>query len=132
MFVGENAELEKHGDLDLATRAVPGVVTYFACITVLYYSSPFPRDLPRFFGLLAGVTYLASVLRGILIWQRERIYTWNRRLWQAMFFLAIQSAAIAWGLPMRASIAHYGFQSWTTLVFMILASRLRFQAEFFL
>jgi signal transduction histidine kinase/CheY-like chemotaxis protein len=72
--------------------------------------------------LAAGVTSLASIARGILIFNRERIYTWNRRAWRMMSFLALQGAATAWGLLMCVSIAHYGFQSWTTLLIMIMAS----------
>ena len=68
------------------------------------------------------MTSLASIARGILIFNRERIYTWNRRAWRMMFFLALQGAATAWGLLMCVSIAHYGFQSWTTLLIMIMAS----------
>jgi signal transduction histidine kinase/ActR/RegA family two-component response regulator len=117
-----NAELEKHGDFDLATRAVQGAFTYLVCVIVLYFTSPYRRDFPIFFGIAAGVTSLASVARGILIFKRERIYTWNRRAWQTMFFAALQGAATAWGLLMCVSIAHYGFQSWTTLLIMIMAS----------
>jgi signal transduction histidine kinase/CheY-like chemotaxis protein len=65
---------------------------------------------------------MASVLRGILIFWRETIYRWNRRAWQAMFFLAFQMAGAAWGLMMCVSIAHFGFQGWTTLLVMILAT----------
>jgi signal transduction histidine kinase/CheY-like chemotaxis protein len=117
-----NAELEKQGDFDLATRAVQGAFTYFVCVTVLYFTSPYHRDFPYFFGLVAGTTCLASVLRGILIFRRERIYAWNRRVWQTMFFLAFQMAGTAWGLMMCVSIAYYGFQGWTTLLIMILAT----------
>ena len=114
--------MEKHGDFDLATRAVQGAFTYVTCITVLYFTSPYHRDFPRFFGLVAGVTYLASILRGTLIWQRERVYAWNRRAWQTMFFLTTQMAAMAWGLLLCVSDVKYGFQSWTTLLIMILAT----------
>jgi signal transduction histidine kinase/CheY-like chemotaxis protein len=117
-----NAELEKQGDFDLATRAVQGAFTYFLCAIVLYFTSPYHRDFPYFFGLVAGTTCLTSVIRGILIFRRERMYAWNRRVWQAMFFLVFQLAAIAWGLLMCVSIAHYGFQGWTTLLIMILAT----------
>jgi signal transduction histidine kinase/CheY-like chemotaxis protein len=117
-----NPELEKQGDFDLATRAVQGAFTYFLCAIVLYFTSPYHRDFPYFFGLVAGTTCLTSVIRGILIFRRERMYAWNRRVWQAMFFLVFQLAAIAWGLLMCVSIAHYGFQGWTTLLIMILAT----------
>jgi signal transduction histidine kinase/ActR/RegA family two-component response regulator len=117
-----NAELEKQGDFDLATRAVQGAFTYFLCAIVLYFTSPYHRDFPYFFGLVAGTTCLTSVFRGILIFRRERMYAWNRRVWQIMFFLVFQLAAIAWGLLMCVSIAHYGFQGWTTLLIMILAT----------
>jgi signal transduction histidine kinase/CheY-like chemotaxis protein len=117
-----NAELEKQGDFDLATRAVQGAFTYFLCAIVLYFTSPYHRDFPYFFGLVAGTTCLTSVLRGVLIFRRERMYAWNRRVWQIMFFLVFQLAATAWGLLMCVSIAHYGFQGWTTLLIMILAT----------
>jgi signal transduction histidine kinase/ActR/RegA family two-component response regulator len=117
-----NAELEKQGDFDLATRAVQGAFTYFLCAIALYFTSPYHRDFPYFFGLVAGTTCLTSVLRGILIFRREPIYAWNRRVWQIMFFLVFQLAATAWGLMMCVSIAHYGFQGWTTLLIMILAT----------
>ncbi len=117
-----NAELEKQGDFDLATRAVQGVITYFICVTVLFFTSPYHRDFPYFFGFVAVTTCFGSALRAILIFWRERIYAWNRRAWQAMFFLAIQMAGGAWGLMMCVSIAHYGFQGWTTLLIMILAT----------
>jgi signal transduction histidine kinase/ActR/RegA family two-component response regulator len=114
--------LEKHGDFDLATRAVQGAFTYIACITVIYFTSPYHRDFPRFFGLVTGITYVASLARGILIWRRERIYAWSRRAWRTMFFAALQMAGGAWGLLMGVSVAHFGFQSWTTLLIMILAT----------
>jgi signal transduction histidine kinase/ActR/RegA family two-component response regulator len=117
-----NADLEKQGDLDLASRAVHGVFTYLVCVITLYFTSPYRHDFPYFFGLAAGATCSASILRGILIWQRERIYAWNPRAWQRMFFVALELAGTAWGLLMCVSIAHYGFQSWTTLIIMILAS----------
>jgi signal transduction histidine kinase/ActR/RegA family two-component response regulator len=117
-----NAELEKQGDFDLATRAMQGVITYFICVTVLFFTSPYHRDFPYFFGFVAVVTCFGSALRAILIFWREPIYAWNRRAWQAMFFLAIQMAGGAWGLMMCVSIAHYGFQGWTTLLIMILAT----------
>jgi hypothetical protein len=112
----------------MAIRAVQGAFTYFICVTVLFFTSPYPRDFPIFFGLIAGTTYLASILRGILIWQRKRIYTWNRRAWQIMFFLTTQAAAAAWGLLLCVSNAKYGFQSWTTLLIMILATASAFGA----
>ncbi len=114
--------MEKHGDFDLATRAVQGAFTYIACITVIYFTSPYHRDFPRFFGLVTGITYVASLARGILIWRRERIYAWSRRAWRTMFFAALQMAGGAWGLLMGVSVAHFGFQSWTTLLIMILAT----------
>jgi signal transduction histidine kinase/CheY-like chemotaxis protein len=114
--------LEKHGDFDLATRAVQGAFTYLVCVTVLYFTSPYRHDFPLFFGLAAGTTSLASISRALLIWKRERVYAWNRRAWQTMFFVALQGAAAAWGMLMCVSIAHYGFQSWTTLLIMIMAS----------
>ena len=117
-----NEELEKQGDFDLAARAVQGVITYFICVTVLFFTSPYHRDFPYFFGLVAVTTCLASALRAVLIFWRERIYAWNRRAWQTMFFLAIQMAGAAWGLMMCVSIAHYGFQGWTTLLITILAT----------
>jgi len=117
-----NAELEKQADFDLSSRAVQGVFTYLVCVIVLYFTSPYPRDFPWFFGLVASVTCLSSILRGILIWQKKRIYAWSRRVWQRGFFLALQGAGGAWGLMMCLSVAHYGFQSWTTLIIMILSS----------
>ena len=109
-----NADLEKQGDLDLATRAVQGVITYFICVIALFFTSPYHKDFPYFFGFVAVTTCLGSTLRAILIFWRQLIYAWNRRAWQAMFFLAIQMAGAAWGLMMCVSIAHYGFQGWTT------------------
>src|SRR5580658_7725395 len=117
-----NAELERQGDFDLATRAVQGVFTYFVCTMVLYFTSQFHRDFPWFFGLVSTTTCFASILRGILILRKERIYAWNRCVWQIMFFLSLQMAGAAWGLMMCVSIAHYGFQGWTTLLIMILAT----------
>jgi signal transduction histidine kinase/CheY-like chemotaxis protein len=117
-----NADLEKQGDFDLATRAMQGVITYFICVTVLFFTSPYHRDFPYFFGFVAVTTCFGSALRAILIFWREPIYAWNHRAWQAMFFLAIQMAGGAWGLMMSVSIAHYGFQGWTTLLIMILAT----------
>ncbi len=117
-----DADLEKQGDFDLATRAIQGVFTYFICSVVLYFTSPYHRDFPWFFGLVTATTCCASLLRGILIFRRERIYAWNRRAWQIFFFFAMQMAAAAWGLMMCVSIAHYGFQGWTTLLIMILAT----------
>jgi signal transduction histidine kinase/ActR/RegA family two-component response regulator len=114
--------LEKQGDLDLATRAVQGVITYFICVIALFFTSPYHKDFPYFFGFVAVTTCLGSTLRAILIFWRERIYAWNRRAWQAMFFLAIQMAGAAWGLMMCVSIAHYGFQGWTTLLITTLAT----------
>jgi signal transduction histidine kinase/CheY-like chemotaxis protein len=99
-----------------------GVITYFICVTVLFFTSPYHRDFPYFFGFVAVTTCFGSALRAILIFWRERIYAWNRRAWRAMFFLAIQMAGGAWGLMMCVSIAHYGFQGWTTLLIMILAT----------
>jgi len=117
-----NADLEKQGDLDLATRAVQGVITYFICVIALFFTSPYHKDFPYFFGFVAVTTCLGSTLRAILIFWRQRIYAWNRRAWQAMFFLAIQMAGAAWGLMMCVSIAHYGFQGWTTLLITTLAT----------
>jgi len=117
-----NAELEKHGDFDLATRAALGAVTYIVSMAVLFLTSSYPHDFPRFFGLVSAATCVASALRGILIFWRERIYTGNRRAWQALLFLAFQMAGAAWGLMLCVSIAHFGFQGWTTLLVMILAT----------
>jgi signal transduction histidine kinase/CheY-like chemotaxis protein len=117
-----NAELEKHGDFDLATRAAHGVVTYLVCMTVLFFTSPYHHDFPWFFGLVSAATCVGSILRGVLIFCRERIYAWNRRAWQVLLFLAFQMAGAAWGLMMCVSIAHFGFQGWTTLLIMILAT----------
>jgi signal transduction histidine kinase/ActR/RegA family two-component response regulator len=115
-------DLEKHGDADLASRAVLGALTYLVCMTVLYFTSPYHRDFPVFFGMAAGATYLGIVSRGLLIWKRERIYAWNRRVWQAMFFASLQTAALAWSALLCVSLAHYGFQSWTTLLILVLTS----------
>jgi signal transduction histidine kinase/ActR/RegA family two-component response regulator len=117
-----NAELEKHGDFDLASRAAQGTFTYAACITLLRFTSSYHRDFPYVFGLIVATTYLTSILRGTLIWKRKRIYAWNRRVWQIGFLIAIQGAAAAWGLMMSVAVAHYGFQGWTTLLIMVLAS----------
>ncbi|HEV1286943.1 MAG TPA: ATP-binding protein [Bryobacteraceae bacterium] len=88
----------------------------------LFFTSPYHKDFPYFFGFVAVTTCLGSTLRAILIFWRQRIYAWNRRAWQAMFFLAIQMAGAAWGLMMCVSIAHYGFQGWTTLLITTLAT----------
>jgi signal transduction histidine kinase/ActR/RegA family two-component response regulator len=117
-----NAELEKQGDFDLATRALQGVFTYLLCVTVLYFTSPYHRDFPWFFVVVSATTCFTSILRGVLIFRKERIHAWNRRVWQIMFFLSLQMAGAAWGLMMCVSVAHYGFQGWTTLLVMILAT----------
>ena len=85
------AELEKQGDFDLAARAVQGVFTYLLCSIVLYFTSPYHRDLPWFFGLVTGITCFASILRGVLIFRRERIYAWNRNVWQILLYLRAAS-----------------------------------------
>ena len=117
-----NAELEQQGDFALATRAVQGVFTYIVCVGVLYFTSPYHRDFPYFFAFVGIATCVGSILRGVLIVRRERIYAWSRRVWQALFYLALQMAGAAWGLMMCVSIAYYGFQGWTTLLIMILAT----------
>jgi signal transduction histidine kinase/ActR/RegA family two-component response regulator len=117
-----NLEIEKQADCDLASRAVQGTFTHFAAMTVLYFTSPYHRDFPVFFGLMTGISYLACIFRGILIWRRERIYNWSRRVWRIMFFVAVQSAAAAWGLLMCFAMLHYGFQSWTTVILMLIAA----------
>ncbi len=106
----------------MATRAVPGAFTYLLCVVALWFSSPYRIDFPWFFGVAATVTCAASFVRAILIFWRERLYAWNRRAWQRMFFLAMQMGGMVWGLMMAVSIAHYGFQGWTTLLIMILAT----------
>lgn len=116
------SELEKLGDSDLASRSVLGALTYPVCATVLYFSSPYHRDFPAFFQMVAGAIYLASISRGLLIWKQERIYAWNRRAWRAAFLVSIQTAAVAWSALMCVSIAHYGFQNWTTLLVLVLTS----------
>ena len=55
-----NAELEKQGDFDLATRALQGVFTYLLCVTVLYFTSPYHRDFPWFFGVVSATTCFTS------------------------------------------------------------------------
>jgi len=117
-----NTELEKQGDYYIAHRAVQGSFTYVLCVVALFFTSPYRRDFPHFFGFVAVITCLASGLRGTLIFWRERLYTWNHRVWQALFFLAFQMAGAAWGLMMCVSIDHYGAQGWTTLLVMILAT----------
>ncbi len=99
-----------------------GVFTYILCSLVLYFTTPYHRDFPRFFALVTGATCFASGLRGVLIFQRERIYAWNHRAWQMMFCFAFQAAGAAWGLMMGVSVAQYGVQGWTTLLIMILAT----------
>ncbi len=117
-----SVELEKHGDFDLATRALQGSFTYPGCIAVLLWTSPFPADYPVFFGCAAVATFLASAARFILILRRKQIYARHRRGWCTGFFWAMQSAASIWGLMMAVSVYRYGLQSWTTLLLMILAS----------
>jgi len=118
----KNPELESRADFDLASRAAQGTFTHVVAMTVLYCTTSYHRNFPIFFGLMAGTTYLACILRGVLIWRRERIYAWNRRAWQIMFFIAVQMAGAAWGVLTCVSIVHYKFQSWTTLILMIIAS----------
>ncbi len=117
-----NAELEKFGDFDLAGRAVHGAFTYLVCVTVLYFTSPFHRDFPVFFHFAAGLTYFCSSMRLILIWKREAIYSWSRRGWRTLFVIALNSVALMWATLSCVSIVHYGFQSWTTLLVLVLMS----------
>ena len=91
-------------------------------LAVLYLTSPYHRDLPVFFGLTAGLTAFSSVVRGILIWRRESIYGWSRRTWQIAFFIVLEIPAATWGLLMCVAIFHYGIQSWTALIIMIIVS----------
>jgi signal transduction histidine kinase/CheY-like chemotaxis protein len=114
--------LEKQADFDMAGRAIQGTFTHFVALTVLYCTSPYHRDFPVFFGLITGITLLASTARGILIWRRERIYVWNSRAWQVMFFLALVTPSMTWGLLMSVAVSHYGVQNWTTLIIMIISS----------
>jgi signal transduction histidine kinase/CheY-like chemotaxis protein len=117
-----NVDLEKQADFSLADRALQGTFSHFVALAVLYYTSPYHLDLPIFFGFTAGLTGFSSILRGILIWHREYIYGWSSRTWQVAFFIVLEIPAATWGLLMCVAIFHYGVQSWTALIIMIIAS----------
>jgi signal transduction histidine kinase/CheY-like chemotaxis protein len=117
-----NVDLEKQADFSLADRALQGTFSHFVALAVLYFTSPYHLDLPIFFGFTAGLTGFSSILRGILIWHREYIYGWSSRTWQVAFFIVLEIPAATWGLLMCVAIFHYGVQSWTALIIMIIAS----------
>ncbi|HEV3041801.1 MAG TPA: ATP-binding protein [Candidatus Angelobacter sp.] len=112
-------ELVREAALDQVTRLTRGAYVLPIIVVVIWGTTPYPRDHPRFFWISTVVMLLATGIRTITALIRERMYAAYPELlaWTGILTVVLSSGAS--GLVFANALGSYGFENWMFTLMLI-------------
>jgi len=106
-------------NMDMATRAWPGLVTYPICWFVLGLTTSFPQDHPRIFQPSLVICVLGTLARLWLLLDFRRATPGKRKHFLGLLGIILITVGISWGMIFAATAHYYRFQGWVSLVVIL-------------
>ncbi len=102
-------------DVDIARRALPGVLGNLGMVQFVLLSGTIFKDHPLVTSAFALVAMSGSLLRLFLVIRKNAIYSRSPRRWGIAFGAGLAASSTAWGLLYAFSIVNYGYFNWNSL-----------------